>query len=80
MVISSYVIDTLPHDCETVINALGAYTEVEVHGHENNRIVITIEADSLDHTYELATTLSQINGVLTTSLVYCNFEDEALCD
>lgn len=78
MVISSYVIETMPDSREEVAHALTSYAGVEVHGNEGNKLIVSIEADSIDQTYELATKLSQINGVLTTNLVYCNFEDETL--
>jgi len=80
MVISSYVIDTLPKKCAQVTEALSGFEGVEIHGNENHRLIVTIEADSVDATYALATKLSQVDGVLTTNLVYCNFEDETLCN
>ena len=76
MVISSYVIDTVPEKREEVADALIVFAGVEVHGHEKNRLVVSIEADSINKTYEIATRLSQVEDVLTVNLVYCNFEDE----
>jgi len=78
MVISSYVIDAMPARREEVAQAVASYDGVEVHGNEGNRLIVTIEAGSIDQTYGLATKVSQISGVLATNLVYCNFEDETL--
>jgi len=79
MVISSYVIQSLPEQSEQVAKALTAYEGVEVHEQIGDRLVVSIEAESTDATYELATQLSQMQGVVTVNLVYCNFEDETLC-
>jgi len=79
MVISSYVIQALPEKCEEVAKALTTYKGVEVHEQIEGRLVVSIEAESTDATYELATRLSQMSGVVTVNLVYCNFEDETLC-
>ena len=79
MVISSYVIQALPERSEEVVKALTAYVGVEVHEQIENQLVVSIEAESTDATYELATQLSQMQGVVTVNLVYCNFEDETLC-
>lgn len=80
MVISSYVIDTVPEKREQVASTISVFEGVEIHGHEKHQLIVTIEADSVDATYALATKLSQVDGVLATNLVYCNFEDETLCD
>ena len=80
MVISSYVIDTIPEKCEEVSALLVTFEGVELHGQEKNRLIVTIEADSVDATYEIATKLSLLDGVLNNNLIYCNFEDETLCN
>ncbi|MDR3307927.1 MAG: chaperone NapD [Coriobacteriales bacterium] len=77
MVISSYVLDTLPKRSDEAAQAVVQHPGVELHVREDTKLVVTIEAPSIDATYEVATALSQTAGVLTTSLVYCNFEDEA---
>ncbi|MCL1847381.1 MAG: chaperone NapD [Coriobacteriia bacterium] len=80
MVISSYVIDTIPEKCEEVSSILVTYPGVELHGQEKNRLIVTIEADSVDETYVIATKMALLDGVLNNNLIYCNFEDETLCD
>jgi len=79
MIISSYVIETFPQKQEKVVEALTAHAGVEVHETVENRLVVSIEAESIDATYAIATQLSQMLGVITVNLVYCNFEDETLC-
>jgi len=79
MVISSYVIQAFPERSDEVAQAISAYEGVEVHEQIEDRLVVSIEAESTDATYELATLLSQLQGVVTVNLVYCNFEDETLC-
>jgi nitrate reductase NapD len=78
MVISSFVLRCYPAQTDSVACALGAWQGVELHAQEDERIVVTVEADSLDQGYRMALELSQLEGVLAADLVYCNFEDE--CD
>jgi len=81
MVISSYVVETLPEKQQEVTAGLTALESegVEIHGQDEvSKIVITIESDSVDSTYALATKITLLEGVLNTNLVYCNFEDEVL--
>ena len=81
MVISSYVIDTIPEKQSEVASELTLLEAegVEIHGQDKvNKIVITIESESIDSTYALATKITNIKGVLNTNLVFCNFEDEVL--
>ena len=80
MIISSYVLDTLPDTHDEVARALIGFTGVEIHGREGDKLIVTIEADSLEETYTLATALSNTDNVTTVNLIYCNFEDETLCD
>ena len=79
MVISSYVILTLPERRDEVAEALVAYEGVEVHERIEHSLVVSIEAESTDAAYELATKLTKMPGVATVNLIYCNFEDETLC-
>jgi len=79
MIISSYVIQANPRNIEEVAESLASHAGVEVHERVENRLVVSIEADSTDATYELATKLTQLHGVIAVNLVYCNFEDETLC-
>ena len=80
MIISSYVIEAIPDRCAEVSKAVCAFPGVEVHGQEESRLIVTIEADCLSETQVLAAALSRIEDVTTVKLIYCNFEDETLCD
>jgi nitrate reductase NapD len=75
-VISSYVLETVPGRCEQARAAISMLEGVEIHHQEGGKLIVTIEAPSLDATYALATKLTKIKSILTTNLVYCNFEDE----
>jgi len=78
MIISSYVVETIPEKCESVIEALSALDGVEVHERIESRLVVSVEADSTDETYAIATKMTQMDGAFAVNLVYCNFEDETL--
>ncbi|MDR2492527.1 MAG: chaperone NapD [Coriobacteriales bacterium] len=76
VVISSYLASIEPGRLEEVEARLACYDGVEVHGVEHGQLVVSIEAASLDATYERAVEITRLDGVTTFSLVYCNFEDE----
>ena len=78
MIISSYVLETIPEKCEAVIETLATFEGVEVHERVESRLVVSIEADTTEDTYALATKMTQLDGVFAVNLVYCNFEDETL--
>ena len=75
-VISSLIIETMPENMERVANELAKRDGVEVHGQENGKIVITIEKESLDASYDLASSFVEIPGVLGINLIHVNFEDD----
>jgi len=76
MVISSLVVETTPGKLKEVSEALKEFEGVEVHNEEGYKIVITIEAESIDASYEIATAISQIPKVTAVNLIYANFEDD----
>ena len=77
MVISSLVVETAPDYTDAVAKQLVAYTGVEVHDViEGYKIVITIEAETVDASHDLASELALLTGVLNVQLVYVNFEDD----
>ena len=76
MVISSLVVETAPDYTEAVARLLPGFAGVEVHGVEGYKIVITIEADTVDASHDTATEISLTEGVLNVNLVYLNFEDD----
>ena len=76
MVISSLVVETAPNYTEAVAEALPEHLGVEVHGIDGYKIVITIEAPTVDESHDIAAELALISGVLNVNLVYLNFEDD----
>ena len=78
MVISSYLAVIEEPLSDEVLRQLASYPGVEVHGSEFGQYVVSIEAASVDDTYDLAVKLTKMAGISTFNLVYCNFEDETL--
>jgi nitrate reductase NapD len=78
MVISSYIIESLPGCLAKVKDALEAMPGVELHGADNYRLVITIEQPTVEDTFEQAKSISGISGVAAANLVYHNFAQEEL--
>ena len=76
MVISSLVVDTLPDHTQKVSDALGDIQGVEVHEVQGRKLVVTIEAETLDESHKIASSFQNIEGVATVNLVYANFEDD----
>ena len=76
MVISSLVVETAPDYTAALAAKLIEYTGVEVHGTDGYKIIITIEAETVDASHDLASEIALIEGVLNVHLVYLNFEDD----
>ena len=76
MVISSLVVETAPDYTQAVSKKLIEYTGVEVHEINDYKIVITIEAETVDVSHYLASEIALLTGVLNVQLVYLNFEDD----
>jgi periplasmic nitrate reductase NapD len=78
MVISGIYIETISGFASQVAKELVKLEGVEVHHVEDelNKIVITLEAESVDMSYKVADTFKTIEGVLSTCLVYSNFEED----
>ena len=76
MVISSIVVETVQDKVKQVAEKLGECEGVEVHHVEGYKIIITVEAETLDASYDLTKDFIQITGVLAVNLIYCNFEDD----
>lgn len=76
MVISSLVVETVPEHTEAVVAQLPGIEGVEVHGVEGHKIVITIEAETVDESHDIADSLVPLTGVIGVNLVYLNFEDD----
>lgn len=75
-VISSLVVETVPEYTEEVAAQLPDLPGVEVHGVDGYKIVITIEAETVDESYAIASGMIGITGVIGINLIYVNFEDD----
>ena len=76
MVISSLVVETVSSYSAAVARALSQMPGVEVHSIEDYKIVITIEADTVDESHDIANSIVPITGVIGVNLIYLNFEDD----
>lgn len=76
VVISSLVVETLPDCTEAVKAALQVMEGVEVHEVQGRKIVITIEAGSLDASQAIASRLAGLAGATGVQLVYVNCEED----
>jgi periplasmic nitrate reductase NapD len=78
MVISGMYIETINGTSIKVAKELSKLEGVEVHHieEETNKIVLTLEAESVDKSYKVADAFKIIDGVLSTCLVYSNFEED----
>jgi periplasmic nitrate reductase NapD len=77
MVISGLYVETVPGKAESAAEELGEIKGVEIHHIEKkHKIVLTIEADTIDQSYQISDTFKQIPSILLVCLVYNHFEDE----
>ena len=78
MAISSLVLDSLPDSQEQVVADLNAIEGVEVQGvdEKTGRIVVTLEAPSIDESHRIASSFIDIPNVFNVNLVYVSVEDE----
>ena len=75
-VISSLVIETVPEYTDAVAAKLSELDGVEVHGVDGYKIIITIEAETVDDSHAIASSMINITGVIGVDLIYVNFEDD----
>lgn len=75
VVISSLVVNVDPAKTQEVIDAINAVEGAEVAEHSEDKLVVVIEKPSLDESHDCAFEMGKIDGVITVSLVYCNFEE-----
>lgn len=76
MVISSLVVETVPEHTSEVARELDQRAGVEVHETNGYKIVVTIEAETVDDSHAIASGFITIEGVTGINLVYANFEDD----
>ncbi|OLS40348.1 chaperone NapD [Bacillus sp. MRMR6] len=77
MVISGIYVETIPGQANIAAKILAQKVGVEVHHiHDGEKVILTLETDTVDESYRTAETFKEIEGVLAICLVYTNFEDE----
>ncbi len=77
MVISGIYVETISGLAEQAAEQLARLNGVEIHHiHEDQKVILTLETDTVDESYHTAEKFKEIDGVLTICLVYTNFEDE----
>ena len=76
MVISSLVVETVSDYTQQVADELASRQGIEVHGIEGYKIVITIEAPTVDESHDIANAIVPVTGVIGVDLIYLNFEDD----
>lgn len=77
MNISSLLVNARPEAQGELQHQLLALDGVEVHAaSKDGRLIVTIEAESDRAAADMFTTISQLAGVLSASLVYTQFEPD----
>lgn len=76
MVISSLVVETMLGCTQQVADELAGRQGIEVHGIDGYKIIITIEAPTVDESHAIANAIVPISGVIGVDLIYLNFEDD----
>lgn len=76
MIISSLLVEAAPGRAEEVEKHLVPISGVEVHGVKENQVIVTIEADTVEESHEIASGFIRIDGVNNVNLIYANFEDD----
>jgi periplasmic nitrate reductase NapD len=77
MVISGIYVETIPGQASLAAERLADLSGVEVHHiHEDKKVILTLETDTVDSSYRTAEKFKLIDGVVGICLVYTNFEDE----
>lgn len=76
MVISSLVVETMPEHTAAVAKELATRAGVEVHETNGYKVVVTIEAETVDESHDIASAFIGVEGVIGINLVYANFEDD----
>ncbi len=80
IVISSLVVRALPDRIEDAAARLASIEGVEVHETLDSKIVVTIEAPTVDASHSTAASFSEIPGVIGVDLIYVNFEEDPVVE
>lgn len=76
MVCSSLTVEVIPRFLSQISSELEAMNGVEIHGVEGNKIVVTVEAETVGASHRTASQFIPLEGVINVNLVYTNFEDD----
>ncbi|MDT1064671.1 chaperone NapD [Paracoccus sp. CPCC 101403] len=68
--VSSAVVSVIPGRMPAVLNALSGHRNVEVHGRDERRIVVTIEGRSSGELGQKLSEINLIDGVLGANMVF----------
>ena len=81
MDISGVLVRSYPEHIQSVLEALAQIESVEVHGNnEDGRIVVTVEQENAGKLSDLLVLMQDLPGVLSTSMIYHQFEETNLKD
>lgn len=76
MNISGVLVRTYPENIESVWKTLADIDGVEVHGNNTDgRIVVTVEQNNAGQMSDMLVRMHDVPGVLSTSMIYHQFED-----
>ena len=76
MVISSLVVECVQGYVDQVKSQLETMDGVEVHEVHDYKLVVTIEAETVDDSHDIANSFVPLTGVIGVNLVYLNWEDD----
>ena len=78
MAISSLIVETAPENTKRVADEVAAFegAEVQAADEASGKIVVVLEAESIEASHAIASQFAAINGVFGVNLVYVNVEDE----
>ena len=76
MNISGVLVRSYPENIQSVWDELAIIEGVEVHGsNDDGRMVVTVEQENAAQLSDLLVRMQDINGVLSTSMIYHQFEE-----
>lgn len=76
MNISSIVVKTTESKYQTILETLKTSDFCDVHFHEDEKIVVTVEGASTDEEIKKLKKIEALQGVLSAEMVYAYSEDE----
>ncbi len=77
MVISGLLVNTLPEKLDQVKKELSGIRGVEINSVvDDYRIVVVMEAESVEREIAVSNHIAGMDGVLSVNLAYHNFEEE----